>query len=68
VSSGKQVLLRLDAGRAGGDLANPQEPADLVLQVREGWTVQPVVRSRDGRTAACHRMTVYHLVIIPIIL
>jgi len=59
----QQILLRLDAGGAGRGLANSQEPANLISQVREGWIVQAVVSCRAERSAECHRRSVYHFTI-----
>jgi hypothetical protein len=59
----QQILLRLDAGGTGGSLANPQEPANLVPQIRENCVVQAVMRSPDFRATGNHRDRVYHFTI-----
>jgi len=38
----QQILLRLDASGMGSDLADAQEPANLVAQIREGSIVETV--------------------------
>lgn len=38
----QQILLRLDASGMGGDLADAQEPSNLIAQIREGSIVETV--------------------------
>ena len=47
----EQIVLRLDARRAGDDLANAQEPANLISQIRERGVVETLASNRDGRLA-----------------
>jgi hypothetical protein len=59
----QQILLRLDASCAGCGLADTQESANVIPQVREGRIVQAGVNSRGSPSAECHREPVYHLTI-----